>query len=329
MARSRSAAHFTYRVYGVTVRSSVRLPCRLDRSGAPPDVRLSSAPSSRFRSARTLAPPQKGPHAWFRCLRLQDGTTYLRWSELFEFLVSPDGREILFCRHRKATLESLRVYLLGQVLSFSLLAMGIESLHGTVIVMDEGAVALVGDCGYGKSTLGAAMLAKGFPVLTDDVIAVRDVGDGWWVEPGAPRIKLFPSIARRVLPGKRPSTPMNNRTAKLVLPLAGSEVVGRPTRLKAIYVLAAPRRHARGLRPRVRSLTGRRAFLEVVRAAFNLLVVREDRLAGQFRFANDLAARVPVRRLTYPRSLSQLPAVCNAVVKDLARLPAQGTATAQ
>jgi hypothetical protein len=36
-----------------------------------------------------------------------------------------------------------------------------------------------------------------------------------------------------------------------------------------------------------------------------------------------------VRRLTYPRSLSQLPAVCNAVVNDLARLPHQGTATAQ
>jgi hypothetical protein len=274
-------------------------------------------------------PAAEGKDGWFRCLRLDDGTTYLRWSGLFEFLISPDGREILFYRHKNATHESLRVYLLGQVLSFSLLARGIESLHGTVVVVADGAVALVGDCGYGKSTLAAAMLARGCPVLTDDVITMRDAADGCWIEPGVPRLKLFPSVARRVLPGTRAGTPMNNRTRKLVLPLAGSQVVGRPTRLKAIYVLAAPVRGARGSRPRIQPLTGRRAFLEVVRAAYNLLVVRGDRLAGQFQFANELVARVPIRRLTYPRKLSQLPAVCDAVLSDLARMSDHGTATAQ
>ena len=215
------------------------------------------------------------------------------------------------------------MYLLGQVLSFSLLSMGIESLHGTVVVIDDGAVAFVGDCGYGKSTLGAAMLARGFPVLTDDLIALRESASGCIVQPGVPRIKLFPSVARRVFRRKPLGTPMNPRTPKLVLPLEQHEAAGRPVPLKAIYVLSPPRARSNRLtRPRIRPLGGREAFLEVVRSTFNLLVLREERLAGQFRFARNITATVPIRQLAYPRDLSQLPEVCNVVLGDLATLGA-------
>ena len=223
------------------------------------------------------------------------------------------------------------MYLLGQVLSFSLLSMGVEPLHGTVVVVEGGAVAFVGDCGYGKSTLAAAMLAKGFPVLTDDLIAVSDTATGCVVHPGVPRIKLFPSVARRVLPRKSHGTPMNHRTSKLVLRLGSREAARQPVPLRAIYVLSPPRARGRNRleRPRIRPLAGRDAFLEVAAAAFNLLVLREERLAGQFRFATDLANNIPIRRLTYPRNLSQLPVVCDAILGDLARIEAQRIATAQ
>jgi hypothetical protein len=45
--------------------------------------------------------------------------------------------------------------------------------------------------------------------------------------------------------------------------------------------------------------------------------VDRARLARQFAFASRLAATVPVTRLSYPRSLSLLPAVCEAVLADL------------
>ena len=59
------------------------------------------------------------------------------------------------------------------MLSFSLLSLGYEPLHATAVVVDGEAVAFLGDCGYGKSTLGAAFLARGFPLLTDDVLALE------------------------------------------------------------------------------------------------------------------------------------------------------------
>jgi len=47
------------------------------------------------------------------------------------------------------------------------------------------------------------------------------------------------------------------------------------------------------------------------------VIVERPRLTSHFRFATRLAAGVPVRRLTYVRHLSSLPAVVDAVLADL------------
>jgi hypothetical protein len=74
-----------------------------------------------------------------------------------------------------------------------------------------------------------------------------------------------------------------------------------------------------GRRPgtHVEHLSGQEAFLEVIRGAFNLQVNERVRLANQFDFAARLVASVPIRRLSYPRRLSVLGAVCDTLVKDL------------
>jgi hypothetical protein len=60
--------------------------------------------------------------------------------------------------------------------------------------------------------------------------------------------------------------------------------------------------------------------VEVIRSAFNLIQVDRTRLENQFATATRLANEVPVRRLAYPRRLSSLNAVCEAVVADAAAL---------
>jgi hypothetical protein len=282
-------------------------------------VRLREAPAERFASGRAEA-ARRGAQNWFDCWPLADGTTYLRWADLFEFLISGDGRRIFYHSHEQATLESLNVYLLGQVLSFSLLACGAEPLHGTVVSVKGEAVAFLGDCGSGKSTLGASFLARDFPIVSDDLVALARGRTGWTVSPGIPRLKLFPSVARRLL-GVNDGIPMNNGTSKLVLPLGARQSVRRALPLRALYVLSDPRSgegRPGSARVTIESLSGREAFLEVVRAAFNLLVLKKARLTNQFEFAGRLIAGVPIRRLAYPRKLSLLPVVCDAVLADLA-----------
>jgi hypothetical protein len=309
-----------YRLYGLVVQSPLSLPCPLAKPHVRADVCLGAGRADRFARARSqIAAPR--PQDWFGCHRLADGTTYLQWSGLFEFLISPDGRLILYHRLNRSRLESFTTYLLGQVLSFSLLSLGVEALHGTVVVVDGAAIAFLGDCGYGKSTLGAAFVARGVPMLTDDLIVAEEGDTGWAVHPGIPRIKLFPSVARRLLGKHLGGTPLNDGTSKLVLPLKEGQVVRRITPLTAIYVLSDPERgKSRGSTlPKIERLSGREAFFEIVRAAFNPVVVERPRLTNHFRFATRLLTTARICRLTYSRRFSSLPAVCDAVLSDVSR----------
>jgi hypothetical protein len=233
---------------------------------------------------------------------------------MFEFLVSADGRRIEYQALPRASHEAFTTYLLGQVLSFSLLASGEEPLHGTAVVVHGKAVAFLGDCGYGKSTLGAAFLREGHRILTDDLLALKPTGAGYSAHPGIPRIKLFPSVSRRVL-GRDAGTRLNHGTSKQILPLTGEQVFSRPAPLAALYVLSPPAPRTRHIA--VEALSRSDALLELVRNTFNTVVDDRDRLARQFLFASRLATRIPIRRLTYPRNLAALPTVVGAVLKDL------------
>lgn len=311
-----SAAATRYRVYGLVLESEISLSCPPAGTRAPTDVWLRPGRARQFERVRRLISLSSKPN-WFECRRLPDGKTYLRWAGLFEFLISPDARRIEYLPLDAATEESLTTYLLGQVLSFSLLSRGGEPLHATAVVIDDEAIAFLGDCGYGKSTLGAAFLARGCPVLTDDVLALEARDGRWFAHAGPPRLKLFPSVARKVL-ARGDGMHLNAGTSKLLLPLSRTQAISGPTPLAAIYVLPGP--GPRRARVSITALTGQKAFLEITRGAFNVMRVDRARLASQFNTATRLVRDVPVRRLVYPRRLALLNDVCEAVIADSVRL---------
>jgi hypothetical protein len=313
-----------YRLYGLIVDTSLSLAGERVRRSGPAHVRLRKGHRTHFDRARRSLGLTTTARDWFECHRLPNGVTYLRWDALFEFLIARDGRTIKYRRLRNATSESLTTYLLGQVLSFSLLSYGCDPLHATAVVIDGEAVAFLGNCGYGKSTLGAAFVARGFPILTDDVLALRARNGRWMAHAGPQRVKLFPSVARKVLT-RSTGDVLNPDTSKLVLPLRNGEAASRTVPVKALYVLSDPkrRRSAKGSRVHIAQLRGPAAFLALTRSAFNLIQTDRPRLANHFTTAARLAAEVPLKRLVYPRRFDALDTVCNAVLQDARRMGPQ------
>ena len=288
-------------------------------------MRLGPGRAQRFQTARRQLRLPVAARDWFECGRLSNGATYLRWQSLFEFLVSANGRAIIYRRLAKGTQESLTTYLLGQVLSFSLISLGREPLHCTAVVIDGEAVGFLGDCGYGKSTVGAAFVSRGFQLLTDDVLAL-DARDGTWAaHAGPPRLKLFPSVAQKVL-ARTQGTLLNADTSKLVLKLSADEACTQAVPLRALYVLGDPGRKTAPAQARIAiaPLHGEAAFLEVIRATFNLIRLDRARLANHFTIASRLAGDIPIRRLTFPRGLRLLGGVCEAVIADANALTPKG-----
>ncbi|HEV8471307.1 MAG TPA: hypothetical protein VGR82_00915 [Methylomirabilota bacterium] len=303
----------TYELYGLRLRSAFALPALPAAGSGRVDVTIARAPVARFAAARRRAGVGATPAAWFEDRALPDGGRYLRWRRLFEFAIDADGRRILArpLPGADALPRAFETYLLGQVLSFALLARGLEPLHATAVVVGDGAVGFLGDCGRGKSTLGAAFVRAGHALLTDDLLVLRGDDGRLMAAAGPPRIKLFPRVAARVLGDGFHGTPMNDRGPKLVIPLAPA-----PPRiaLRALYVL---RPGAAG-RVAIASLSPRQAFVELTRNTFNDCVVDRHRLARQFALAARVAVSVPIKSLAYPRALERLAAVREAVQADLA-----------
>ena len=308
-----------YRLYGLWLRSQWPLPYPEGTKAGLAEVDLFKGAASLFSEAAREAMIEPNGPIWFRHAGLQDGSIFLRWSGLFEFLVAPDGRRIACRPLAHASQEAFCTYLLGQVLSYALLKQGIEPLHSTAVVIDGGTVGFIGDCGYGKSSLGAAFLQAGYPLLTDDQLVVKEEGHGFLAFPGPPRIKLFPEIARSLLGERVSGSPMNNLTPKLIIRLNRRQSWSDPVPLKAIYALTPPAADSRPKGVLIRRLSQRKACVELLRNTFNPVIIEPERLKRLFIVATRVASKVPIKSLSYPRTLALLPSVREAILSDLTR----------
>jgi hypothetical protein len=307
---------YWYEVYGIRLRSDVELSFAECNSAGEPDVDLRSATESFFREASRDAVLKPDSERWYEYALLDNDRIYLRWEDQFEFLVDGDGRTIWFGWLGAPSLECLRVYLLGRALSFALVKQGFEPLHSSTVVLDGGALAFIGDSGFGKSSLAAGFVRDGYRLLTDDLLVVSQLSGRPEAQPGPPRIKVFPWVARHCLGRIGEGVPMNDWTEKLVLPLSEDHHQGRPVPLRSVYVLGSPREVFRKQRIQIITLSQREAFVELIRHTFNYVVTDPKRLQRLFSNSMELASKVPVRRISYPRDLALLPEVRRRIVAD-------------
>lgn len=303
-----------YQIYGVSLACEIPLSFPEQVTGRRPDITLFLVAAEWFGEFARNLPVAPDSEAWYWHSSGADGSHYVRWSGLFEFAISPDGRLIACRRLDRATHESFQTYLLGQALSFALVKQGHEPLHSTAVAVEGKAVAFLGESGYGKSTLAATFVHVGHRLITDDLLMLREFGGTSHAFPGPPRLKLFPDVARRFLPRQPGGAAMNPGSDKMVLPLQPRQTCAEPVPVHSFYVLDA---RPEAVDISLETLRGTGSFIEVIRSAFNLRLVDPARLRQQFLRSQRLLARVPIRKLTYPRKLDLLPCVRQAILADV------------
>lgn len=304
-----------YQLYGISIRSEIPLTFPETPAADHADVTFSAA-SRRWFDEQTADLPNLGrPDDWFERRRRADGADFLHFPNLFEFMVSPDGRSIAFAQLEQSTAWSFETYLLGHVLSYALVKQRLEPLHATTVVIDSAAVAFLGSSGQGKSTLAAAFVAAGHQVLTDDLLVIREVDGALCGLPGPPRLKLFPAAAERFLPKQAASTRMNPETAKLIIPLARGQVTVAPTPIHTFVALEGCEEGPS--RIHLSALSGRESVLQLLRSSFNTRLVTPERLRRQLLVARDWAARIGVRRIEYPWVMADIERVRDTIVADV------------
>ena len=173
-----------YSAYGLTIASQLPLP-----------ELQPAAPQSDADLVITFGPvawaPERLPQDGYAVLHHAGATTsYYFWQETGPICIR-DGREIRIDAQTTADAPSLRLPILGQLMALVLLQRGHLVLHASAVALDEQGLIFVGDNRSGKSTLAAALHARGYGFLADDVVALNGA-QTLEVLPAFPRLKLWP-----------------------------------------------------------------------------------------------------------------------------------------
>lgn len=208
-------------------------------------------------------------------------------------------------------------------------------LHGSVLARlphPQSAFALIGASGAGKSTLTAAFLSAGYAMLSDDHVALWPRQGQFWVEPGLPRIRLWPQSVAVIEGINRTSDiNLNNKAAAQELPRVYSFMEKRLKNLQreesgarfhasalplAALFLLAPREPQRS-EVLVERLAHKRVLQELWGGRDTSLTLSPQQSAAEFGLLAQVAQQVPVFYVYRPDSLQSLPQVMAAITATL------------
>jgi hypothetical protein len=307
--RTGSSRLFRYRAYDLTIESSFPIRDLPSATGAPDLFVREGAPV-----VHAVADLDELGHAF---ASTPEGAWHYHFRDSGSFLVS-DGRTVVVEPLPDASSSVVRLSLLGPALGLALMQRGLFVLHASSVALDGRAVAFLGGHAAGKSTLAAALHARGHTMLTDDVAAIRDEAEGPVLLPSFPEFKLWPN-ALEALGSPPESLPrLHPDLEKRGLPLA-ERFETRPRPLARLYVLG------KGAAVQIEPVTPAEALEQVMRhwygSRFGRALLQAVGVAAHFQSCARAVASVPVRRLLRPEadsgSASIAEALEAAILRDL------------
>jgi hypothetical protein len=241
---------------------------------------------------------------WIR-IRYEDGPT---------FVLNKDRSEIRTSWAPPTTRDDVETYLFGPIFGLLLYLRGLTCLHASAIACRGKALVFVGAAEAGKSTLAAAFARQGHRILTDDILVVDESGRSIVAKPGIPRIGLWPPSVESLW-GDADALPRQTPTwDKRYLDLEGQGLFqDSPLPVGAVYVLADRQLDAA---LHIEALAGTEAMLALIANKYVTRYSEREQDRRDFVLLSELAASVPIRRITRRDALTDLHATCEAILAD-------------
>lgn len=297
----------TYRIFDWILTSEIELPELVPSFGLHPRLAV---------CARTPTGAPVKPPVWYRSWESPPGTVTASFGRSGDSYVIRFPGDIDFNIDNEITRiqvtcsppadETVRHFLLDQVLPLALSHAGEMVLHGSAVAASHGALAFVGTSGIGKSTLAAALGRMGMAVITDDAVLVHGPGVEAEVAPSYPGLRLW----RDALSEELERAPrVNGYSDKRRIRGSSVPECATRTKLHSLYLIGAED-SALTIRP----VSRMEAMMELAKCQFVLDSTDPARLKCQFGHAASLANAIPAYRLSYPRNLSMLESVARGVL---------------
>ncbi len=290
---------FSYLAYGLGIQSRLPLP-EFVPAEAGCDVVIDF-------DAAAITPSEVGDTPWY--VRVTPAEAVIADKDLGVFVIR-GGRHVTVIPARGADEGAVRLYLVGTVMAILLYQRGRLPLHASAIEIAGEAVGFLGVSGAGKSSMAAALQARGHRLVADDVTGVQVEGRSALTFPAFPQLKLMPDAAASVGCDPAHLFFLNVTEEKRGYRPTGV-FSGAPLPIRQLYVLVDdPAIGIDRLRPHD-------AVVEFVRHSYPTRMLQPGGPAHFLQCAQ-LTRTIPTYRLRRPRALSLLRDVA-ALVEDHAR----------
>ena len=293
-----SAARDVYSAFALTIASEISLP-ELPPAGAAPDVEVHIGEIPDI--------PRSG--AAFS-IRVQSSDVRGWIPGVGAFSVS-GGNRIVVAPLDGADERALRLTIVGPLLGVILSQRGKFVLHASTAVVDGRAVAFTGLSGAGKSTLAAALMRVGHPLIADDMTVIDISDEIPFVQPGFPRIKLWPDSAEALAYDAASLNLVHPDRTKRSLPTA-TTFHAQAVPLVRCYLLEDDSGHS------ICELSATAAILSLVKCTYQSHWLHETGASGaNLLHSGSLVRTGVVRRLRRLRSFDALAEVIALIEDDV------------
>jgi len=239
-----------------------------------------------------------------------------------EFVIHEAGDQVWATWPDDLTLEDTITYFLGPIMGFILRFRGITCLHANAIAMEKEAIAIVGDSGAGKSTTAAAFAKLGYPILSDDIVALIPKNGQWWVAPAYPWIRLWSESVESLFgsPTALPRiVPTHPTWEKRYLDLTQKEYKFQETAmvLGGVYILGQRRFEPK--RPYFKSIPKSEALLNLINYAYTNRLLTKVMRIQEFQCLGQVASQTSVRKVYPHADPKEIFNLCHAIVDDFSK----------
>lgn len=288
---------FSYFGYGLSIRSYLEMS-ELRTTGISPDV------SIRF--GQVYSAPSNGRGRIGR-----DQALWIYIPEVGKFLV-PSGQEIVVCPIPDVEDRLLGHCILGTGVPVLLHERGHLILHASAVEIHGKAIAFLGGCGRGKSTMAASLHALGYNIVADDVLCIDFTADRHpLILPGFPFLKLHHEAAALLTKNVENLSRVHSMDSRFVYRQSQGFSVA-PIPLGGIYLLD------RNEDIRVEPMTPKQGFQNLLAYSHACALIKDSfQEARHFQQCAEVASAVPVRRLKRDLALSTISKVTDVLLRDL------------
>lgn len=230
-----------------------------------------------------------------------------------QFWLDTNGTAVWAMWPATQSLEDVATYLLGPVLGLLLRLRGVTCLHASAVAFGDFIVAFAGAEGRGKSTTAAALASRGHAVISDDIVALVEREDSFFVLPAYPYLSLWPESVKMLYGAEKklPSFSSNYEKRQLLLAENHMRFQGKQMPLGAVFLLGE--RVADPAAPFLETLPARQGLVALVANSYATNILDTNMRAREFEVLGRLVMTVPVSRLRPHEDGSRIGRLCDLI----------------